>query len=129
MPHYIVKIAGKYMEYSTICDAIVSPPMTLEQFTEYYLWKSHLKPEHAREELADRLVRVEDRGTSCRLDKSAEDTLSGNHMYGGNDRWLDESTCAGLEPGEKVPDDSLTWDEIVAMVQDDNHPYWGKKEA
>lgn len=118
MPRYIVKIAGKYMEFSTIVDAIVTRPMTLEQFTEYYVDSSKLKREHALEELAERLVRVEASGTSSRTDTSAEITLRGNRMYEGNDRWHDED-------GERYPDLSMTWDEVVAMVEDPGHSYWG----
>lgn len=121
MPRYIIKIAGKYMEYSTIVDAIVTHPMTLEQFTEYYLGESRLKPEHARAELAERLVRVEERGTSCMLDPSVEVTVACNRMYEGSDRrrWDEYEKMS-------FPDHKLTWDEIVAMVEaHPNHPYWG----
>ena len=121
MPRYIIKIAGKYMECSSIVNAIVTCPMALEEFTEFYLEYSPLKPERAREELAERLVRVEERGTSCMLDRSAEDTVQCNRMYEGNDRWHEED-------GEKYPDLSLTWAEVVAMVEDDKHPYWGYEE-
>lgn len=78
MPTYIVKIADKYLEYSTITDSFVSPAMTLEQFKAYYLCNSKLKSDFAKEELESRLARVETRGTSCFNDSSARDTLSCN---------------------------------------------------
>lgn len=37
MPRYIIKVADRYMEYSTIVDAVVSVPMSIHEFKEYYL--------------------------------------------------------------------------------------------
>jgi hypothetical protein len=79
MPRYIVKLTEDdkswYMEWSTVVDAPRTFGMSLEEFKEYY------KEEYGRsslQELEDRLKRVEERGTSCMLDKSAEDTISWN---------------------------------------------------
>jgi hypothetical protein len=110
MPKYIVKVSGKYLEYSTIVDAFVSTPMTLEEFKEFYIENYG---RHGMESLEDRLERVEAKGTSCFMDDSAEDTLSGNRM-------LDEPRYDGERRNY-----SMTWDEIEALVNDPNNAYWG----
>ncbi len=63
MPRYIVKLEDRYFEWSTVVDAPVTYPMTLEQFEAYY------REEYGRvgmEQLPERLERVERQGTSAR---------------------------------------------------------------
>lgn len=81
MPRYIVKLVDKkenkdyYMEWSTVVDAPVTYGMSLEEFKTYY------KDEYGKQGmdgLDERLNRVNEKGTSCMLDKSAEETISFN---------------------------------------------------
>lgn len=63
MGQFIVKLEGKYFEWSTIVDAPVSSPMTLEEL------KAHTLAEFGRvgyDELDARLERVEQNGFSLR---------------------------------------------------------------
>ena len=72
MGKYIVKLEGKYLEWSTIVDAPITFGMTLEEFRKYY------KDEWGRQGMNDldrRLVRVEEKGTSAFDSESAEDTI------------------------------------------------------
>lgn len=79
MPRYIVKLTDKdkswYMEWSTIVDAPYSYGMSLEEFREYY---KECYGTYSLPELETRLERVEEKGTSSMLHKSAEDTISFN---------------------------------------------------
>lgn len=75
MSKHIIKVADRYMEYSTIVDAPVTAPMTLEEFTAYY------KAEYGRAEMRDlpyRLRRVDEVGTSSLLDTCWHETIAGN---------------------------------------------------
>lgn len=114
MPRYIVKIAGKYLEWSTVVDAHVTYPMTLDEFREYY--KERYGTEGMRD-LGDRLGRVETRGTSSFLHKSAEDTVSCNSILAywyGKEPVLDENG---------FPDYSLPFSEIEEHVRNGTGPF------
>lgn len=70
MPRYIVKMERedkvRYMEWSTVVDAPVTYLMPLDEFKAYY------RDEHGRRnfemDFEDRMARVEEKGTSARLD-------------------------------------------------------------
>lgn len=77
MPRYILKAEGKYFEWSTIVDAPVSGPMTLDAFKEYY------KDRYGSvglEDLAGRLVRVESTGSSSKEGNTFEDIVECNRF-------------------------------------------------
>ncbi len=95
MPRYICKLDGLYFEWSTVVDAPVTHGMTLDEFTAYY------KQEYGRSgapQLAERLVRVEEKGTSSHIHRSVDELIR-------NNRAGDDETCASRE-------------EIVAMLRD-----------
>jgi hypothetical protein len=74
MPHYIIKIKDRYLEWSTIVDAPVTYGMTLDEL------KSYIKSEYGTQGLADlpnRLKRVEGTGTSSFV-STLQNTLDGN---------------------------------------------------
>lgn len=72
MPTYIIKLADKYLLYSTIVDAPITYGMSKEELIEY------LKEEGTDRLIEDRLARVDKIGTSSRLDSSAEETIEFN---------------------------------------------------
>lgn len=75
MGRFIVKLGGKYLEWSTVVDAPVTSGMTFEEFKEYY------REEYGRKSMGDlarRLERVERTGTSAFEDESVDDTIAGN---------------------------------------------------
>ncbi len=78
MPKYIIKVADKYMEYSTIVDAVVTMPMTLAEFTAYY--RERYGSYAMYEEFPTRMVRVQNKGTSSTGDCSVQETLRCNRM-------------------------------------------------
>jgi len=83
----IVKLEDRYIIWSTIVDAPITFGMTLEELTEY------VRDESGRrgiEELKSRLERVELRGTSSMLDRSAVDTVWLNRAGAGE-------TCMSVE--------------------------------
>lgn len=69
MPKYIVKLADKYLEWSTIVDAPVTQGMTREEFVDYYIRRYG---ETSRAEMVERLTRADATGTSA-----LDDTLDG----------------------------------------------------
>lgn len=76
MPRSIIKIKDKYFEWSTVVDAPVTYAMTLAELKKYY------KNEYGKQgfsELANRLERVEDKGTSSRIDSSVASEVKYNH--------------------------------------------------
>ena len=75
MPTFIVKLAGKYLEWSTIVDAPVTNGMTLDEFREYYReWYGRA----ALPGLDERLARVEQTGTSNRDGETPEQLIACN---------------------------------------------------
>jgi hypothetical protein len=62
MPNYIVKIKDKYFKWSTIVDAPITYGEDLETFKKYYIEK---EIERIKQDLEERLSRVEKQGTSC----------------------------------------------------------------
>lgn len=110
MPKFIVKIAGKYLEWSTIVDAPSTYGMTLEQFKAYY------RDEYGRlsmRELEERLARVEVTGTSSMLgEPSAEATVVPCNRMGDyyDGPWKAEGRS------------ELTWEEIQQIVRDTAMP-------
>lgn len=84
MPRFILKVCGLYFEYSTIVDAPVTYPTTLEAFTAYYRRQYGA----LGRDFDLRMLRVERTGTSEHGADSWESTVKGN--------------CAG--PGESCLD-------------------------
>ena len=75
MPKYIIKLAGKYMEWSTVVDAPITYGMTLKEFRRYY------QQEYGRVSMHDldlRMERVERKGTSSHLHSSVDDLIECN---------------------------------------------------
>lgn len=79
MPIYIIKLTegdqSWYLEYSSVVDAPTTYGMTLEEFKEYY------QVEYGRssmDHLNKRLERVEEKGTSSLMHRSAEELLDYN---------------------------------------------------
>lgn len=75
MPRVIVKIKESYFEFSTVVDAPVTPPMSLDVFKRYYQIEYGKK---GSSDLDERLKRVEQFGTSCVNSKSAKELLAYN---------------------------------------------------
>jgi hypothetical protein len=75
MPHFIVKIKDKYIEWSTIVDAPISHGMSLGEFKKYY---QNEYGNRGIQTLQDRLDRVEEKGTSEIDADCLEDTVSFN---------------------------------------------------
>lgn len=80
MPRFIIKLEDQgvdyYMEWSTIVDAPVTYGMPLEEFTEYY--KTYHGLRNFEFDFANRMKRVEEKGTSAFNDASVDDTISFN---------------------------------------------------
>lgn len=75
MPRFIVRLEGRYFEWSTVVDSPITAPMTREEFAAYY------REEYGRSamtEFEERMVRVEERGVSAFAYESAEDLMDGN---------------------------------------------------
>lgn len=75
MPQFIVKLEDRYFDYSTIVDAPVTEPMTLEAYTEHYRTEFG---ERGMKELPARLERVEKHGTSSQQGETPEEMLMCN---------------------------------------------------
>lgn len=76
MPRYIVKLAeDEYMEWSTVVDAPVTYICTRKEFEDFYRKEYG---EDGMRTLPERMERVEQKGTSCLLDDSAEQTVKFN---------------------------------------------------
>lgn len=75
MPRYIVKLADKYLEWSTVVDAPVTLGMSREAFQAYYL---NLYGTKAKAELEERLERVDKKGLSARNGWTIEDLIRSN---------------------------------------------------
>lgn len=76
MPEYIIKINEMYLLYSTVVDAPTTWGMSYNEL------QTLIKVERGNEgirELSKRMVRVEEKGTSCHLDTSVRDTIRNNH--------------------------------------------------
>lgn len=72
MGNPIVKLEGKYLVWSTVSDSPITYGLTLAELRRY------VKEEDGRrglEDLARRLERVEQKGTSSHLDANADDTI------------------------------------------------------
>jgi hypothetical protein len=115
VPKYIIKVAGKYMEYSTIVDAVTTMPMTLEEFTAYY--KERYGSESMRYEFGERMARVEDRGTSCAMGEDVRGTLSCNRMR--------DVPGVSVEDGKEYPDYEMPFEEFEQHVRDLTGPFAG----
>jgi hypothetical protein len=77
MGRFIIKLDDWYLEWSTVVDAPVTYGMTRDEFTAYY------RDQYGRQgmeggDFAQRMERVETKGTSSLLDKSVDETLAGN---------------------------------------------------
>jgi len=75
MPCHIIKLRDKYLEWSTIIDAPLTPGLTLEQLQE------HLRDKYGPERLKhlpSRLARVEKFGTSMLEGVSVADLIADN---------------------------------------------------
>lgn len=75
MPRYIIKIKDKYFEWSTIVDAPVTYGMSLDEFRSYYRQEYG---DSSMSTLDERLVRVENKGTSSMMHDSLKDCISYN---------------------------------------------------
>lgn len=75
MPRYIVKLDGKYLEWSTVVDAPVTEGKTLEEFKADYQLRYGI---NSMKELGGRLARVEAKGTSSQIDDSIDELILGN---------------------------------------------------
>lgn len=80
MARFIVKIDGKYLEWSTVVDAPVTYGMTREEFEAYYRFNYG---ESWMEHLPERMARVEANGTSSFNCTSIEDVIAGNRAGDG----------------------------------------------
>lgn len=74
MPRYIIKLDGKYLEWSTVVDAPVTEPMNLDDFREYYKMRNGTE---SMLMLEPRLERVEATGTSAH-NTSVGELICGN---------------------------------------------------
>lgn len=83
MPQFIVALRDKFVMWSTIVDAPVSEPMTLEQLTRYMRKEGG---EEAIRALPERLARVDAKGTSAINDADANDTMWMNRAGAGESR-------------------------------------------
>lgn len=81
MPRCIVKCEGKYFEWSTVVDAPVSEPKTLEAFKAEY--RRRFGSEGFKDSAA-RLARVEATGTSSH-DGSTFESLVSCNRFGPNE--------------------------------------------
>ncbi len=92
---------SRYLEWSTIVDAPVTWGMTIEEFREYY-----------REEygaigmrgLPDRIVRVEEKGTSFRYDDQLIDTIAHNRA-GANESTISHDEIWKIYVDERPTDE------------------------
>jgi len=91
MGTFIVKMADEkgsnwYFEYSTISDSVCTTAMTRDEFEKYY------RDEYGRRamdfDFGERMKRVDAKGTSARMDESAEDTIGSCDRSGTNETWL-----------------------------------------
>lgn len=75
MGRLIIKLEDKYMEWSTIVDAPVTPGMSYFDFREYYT------KEHGETSVMifdERMSRVHSKGTSSFDDENVDETISAN---------------------------------------------------
>lgn len=119
MPKYIIKVAGKYMEYSTIVDAVCTMPMTLEEFTAYY--KERYGSYAMDREFPERMARVEEKGTSCMNDKSVKNTLRCNRML--------DTPGVCFEDGKEYPNYEMPFEEFEQHVRDLTGPFAEEEDA
>lgn len=79
MGRYIVKLNEYYFEYSTVVDAPVTFGMSLDEF------KGHYRREYGAlgmNGLDERLRRVEQNGTSCRLENNTPELVMSDNRAG-----------------------------------------------
>jgi hypothetical protein len=103
MPSYIIKLGGKYLEWSTISDAPNTYGMDLDEFKDWYI-KRELQ--NIESDLKARLRRVEKYGTSLndtnkQLCMDFLDVLISENRCGPNEEPLTKSQiieayCKGL---------------------------------
>lgn len=106
MGHFIVKLDGCYMEWSTIVDAPISYLMPLPAFEKYYARRYGAEGLGG---LAKRIARADQNGTSL-LDSS--DDL--------------ESICEWNRAGEN--ETSLTREELIAIYRIDDFEIAGAEQ-
>lgn len=91
MPRYIVKFTDSktqkdyYLEWSSIVDAPVTYGVSLDEFKDYYLQKYGSS---SSQELQERLVRVQETGTSDMLDRSPVEKWTAFNRAGKDERKL-----------------------------------------
>lgn len=75
MPSVIVKLDGKYLEWSSVVDAPTTYGMTRDAFEVWY------RDKYGRVSMVDferRMARVEAKGTSCMDASSVDELVAGN---------------------------------------------------
>lgn len=75
MGRYLIKLDGKYLEWSTVVDAPVTDGMTLEELKASTFQR---KGEHGLKVLAERLERVEETGISAHYYKDVDELITHN---------------------------------------------------
>ena len=75
MGRSIIKLDGKYLEWSSSIDAPITFGMTREEFTQHYLEEYGRSGIH---DLEGRLSRADESGTSCYLYDSVDEEIEGN---------------------------------------------------
>lgn len=105
MAHSIIKVEGKYLIWSTVVDAPITYGMTREQLEKYW------RDEYGRrgmEDLAERIGRADEKGTSAWADDDAFETI---RMLGANNHWDDPVLMEIHELDDEERDDPK-WDEV-----------------
>ena len=91
----IVKLGGLYCEWSSACDAPRTHFMPRREFMQY------LRARYcgdAERDIAERMKRVEERGTSSMVDASAEEVVAGNRAGVGESELSVEELLAQYVP-------------------------------
>lgn len=76
MPRFLLKLGERYCEWSTICDAAITVPMTMDELHDY------IKEEYGREgldRLPERLKDLEESGGAS-SGETAEEAITCNRM-------------------------------------------------
>ena len=105
MPRYIVKLTdgqtNYYMDWSTVVDAPATNGCDLEAFVEGY------RREYGGKDLAERMLRVEAKGTSALMYDNADELIAFNRAGPGECPLSKEEIirfyCKGEEINEKHP--------------------------
>jgi hypothetical protein len=83
MPQYIIKIQDRYFIWSTVVDAPVTYGMNRDELEQFVQAEQGAR---GLEALPERLERVEQKGTSSRIDASLAKLLVGNRAGDGETR-------------------------------------------